>query len=306
MLESRYLGAVDYPAGPVRLILGFPPGGGGDVIARIVAAQLSGRLGQQVVVEYRPGAGSGIALRQMLNSPADGRTLLLMGGSAVIYALLHELDEPKLLQEILPVAGLTVSPFVVVAHSLVPQTTLPDLIAYAASNPREIRVGTYGLGTQSHLAAQSFCKNAGVDVVLVPYRGSAPMMKDLLGRHIEVAFDSVASALPHVQSGALRALAVTGQERLNNVLPGVPAAAEVLADYEAVMWNGIAVRSGTQSDIVMRLHDECMRALNDPAVNVALENLALDTMKFSRAEFSAFWSNQVTRSRRYIEQPTSN
>lgn len=290
----------------MHLLIGFPPGGAGDALARIVAAQLSERLGQQVIVEYRAGAGTNVATRQMLSLPADGHTLLLIGSSTVVNALLHERDQPTLLQDIMPVSGFTVSPFVIVVNSSASQMTLADLVAYTKANPGKVRAGTYGVGTQSHIAAQSFCKHAGVDVILVPYRGSASMINDLLGQHIDIAFDSVGSALPHIKSGALRALAVTAGTRLNRALPEVPAATEVLPGYEVTTWTGLAVRQGTSLDIVKRLHNESVAALNHPIVRTRLTDLAFDTLVYSRDEFVAFWSEEVARTRKLIQDAGIN
>lgn len=294
--------ALTFPQRTLHLIIGFPPGGVGGALARIVATGLSERLGRQVIVDYMSGAGTNVSTRALLKLPADGHSLLLMGGSTVVNALLHERTQPALLQNIEPVSGLTVSAFVIAINSSASQGTLADLVAFAKANPGKVSVGTYGVGTQSHLAAQSFCKYADIEVTLVPYRGSAFMMTDLLGQHIDVAFDSVGSALPHINSGALRALAVTAAKRLTQVLTEVPAANETLPGYEILSWTGMAVRRGTQSDFIDRLHRECVMLLDDPLIRTRLSDLLLDTMPHSRSEFVEFWSRNVRHMRTLIHE----
>lgn len=301
-MGAQQLGAQTYPTRTVHLIVGFPPGGAGDGLARLLAAEFSKQLGKPVIVENRPGAGSIVATRTMLNLPADGHAILLMGSSTVANGLLREGDYPTLLQSLVPVAGLTVSTFAIVVNSSAPQMTLADLISYARAHPTEINAGTYGVGTQSHLAAQLFCKYAGVDMTLVPYGGSAPLMNDLLARHIDVAFDGVGSALPHVKSGALRALAVTADKRLARLLPEVPAARELLPDYEIVTWTGLAVREGTAPDIVERLNRESNAVLTLPLVLSRMADLGLDAMPFGQEAFGAFWSTEVKRTRVLIRE----
>lgn len=299
-MKPIHLWARTYPTRIVHLIVGFPPGGTGDSLARIVASALSDRLSQQVIVENRPGGGSSVATRTMLGLPADGHTLLLVGSSTVVNALLPKRTQPTLLEDLVPVAGLTASAFVIVVNSSAKQKTLVDLISYAKTYPGALRVGSYGAGTQSHLAAQLFCKHTGIDVTLVPYRGSALMINDLLGQHIKVAFDAVGSVLPHIKSGALRALAVTTAKRLNHILPEVPTAMEVVPGYEVIVWTGLAVRKGTPSDILDRLNHESTAALNDPTIIARLTDLAMDSMPSSRDEFVAFWSEDVKRTRKLI------
>ncbi len=297
MTTPQFLRAQTYPTHPVRLILGFPPGGAADVVARIMATWLSHRFGQQVIVENKPGAGSNLATRAVLSTPPDGYTLLLIGSSTIVNALLQQ---PALLHDVVPAASLTVSAFVIAVHAASPAATLADLIAFAKRNPRKLRVGSYGVGTQSHLAFHLFANDAKIDVVHVPYRGGAPLMTGLLGQHIDVAFDTVANSLPHIKSGALRALAVTTPNRLNQALPEVPAATETVPGYDAVAWTGLGVRKGTPPEIVERLNREVNAGLADPAISARLAGLATDSMPYSVDKFGVFWSTEIRRTRTLI------
>jgi tripartite-type tricarboxylate transporter receptor subunit TctC len=179
-------------------------------------------------------------------------------------------------------------------NSQAAETKLSDLIAFARQNPGKLRIGSYGIGTQSHLAAHWFNKSAGIDTVHVPYRGGAPLVGDLLGNHIHVAFDTVSSSLPHIRAGALRALAVTTADRLG-ALPEVPSANETLPGYEIVVWIGIAVRKGTSADIAERLNAEVNRALADPAIGTKFSDLSMDSAACSLEACGAFWSEDIER-----------
>lgn len=297
---SKCLGASQYPTRPLRLIVGFPPGGAGDTLARIIAQWLSGRVDQPVIVENIPGAGSMVATRTIVNAPADGHTLLLAGSSTIVSALLHERGQPALLENIIPVAGLTTSPFVIAVHSSAAERTVADLISYAKAHPGILKVGSYGTGTQSHLAASAFCKHAGIDVALIPYRGGAPLINDLIGRHIDVAFDGVSNVFPQINAGILRALAVTSARPLNHSLPTVPAAIEVVPNYEVVVWTALAMRKNTPLDIVERLNQECTAALDDPTIRARLADLALDPMPRNYDEILAFWFESASNTRKLI------
>lgn len=293
--------AAEYPARPLRWIVGFPAGGAADIIVRIVAAQLSDQMGHQVVVENKPGAGTSLATSALLSAPPDGHTMLLLGSSTVVHALTQDHHQASILRNISPVAGLTTTAFVIAVHASAAHLTLADLIDDARANPGKLRMGSYGVGTQSQLAAQLFSEVAGIDVVHVPYRGGAPLMVDLLGRHIHVAVDTVASSLPYIREGALRALAVTAGTRLT-ALPDVPAAAETLPGYEMAVWTGIGVPRETPSEIVQRLNREVRTALADPKLASRLAELAIDPMPSSVDEFGAFWSAEAERTRRLIEK----
>lgn len=285
----------DYPTRSLRWLVGFPAGGAADIIARLIAEPLAARLGQQVVVENKPGAGTTLSVQTLLNAPPDGYTLLLIGSSTLLNALLQKNGQSTLLDEIEPVAGLAVSAFAIVVNASLPVTTLAGLIEFAKANPGELRVASYGIGTQSHLAVELFAKRLGIEVVHVPYRGGAPMIKDLLGRQIQAAFDTTASALPHVRSGALRALAVTTPGRLQEVLPDVPAVAEIVPGYEVVVWTGIGVRKGTASHVLEKLNTEINAVLATQEVGQRFAAFAITPTPYGLAEVRSFWTAEIDR-----------
>lgn len=302
LTSPSVLRAQAYPTRSLHLLVGFPAGGAADLLARSMAAWLSNRLNQKVIVENKPGAGSSVATRAVLDLPPDGHTLLLIGSSTVVNGVLLEHKQPALLREITPVAGLTTSAFVVAVNAVSSHATLADLIAYAKENPGEIRVGSYGVGTQSQVAARLFSRYAGIEVTHVPYRGGALLVNDLLGQHIQVAFDTVGNSLTHIKSGSLRALAVTGRERLMGALSEVPAATEVLPGFEIVVWTGLGVRKGTPLAIVEQLNRECIAALGDPDIVAKLSNISVEPMPYSLDGLADFWSEEADQTRRLVRE----
>ena len=294
---SSPLLAADYPTRPVRWIVGYPAGGAADLIARLIAARMSEQMGQHVFVENKPGAGTSLATSTLLSAPPDGYTMLMLGSSTVVHAVSHGHDQSSIL---LPIAGLTCTAFVIAVHASAPYVTLADLIDDARANPGKLRIGSYGVGTQSQLAAQAFSHAAGIDVVHVPYRGGAPLVADLLGQHIQVVFDTVASSLPHLREGTFRGLAVTAANRLK-ILPDIPAVADTLPGYEMGVWTGIGVVRDVPVAIVQRLNREVTAALADPAIRKRFADLAIDPMPTSIDEFSAFWLSEVDRTRKLID-----
>src|SRR5215468_1589787 len=253
---SRIAWAQTYPTRPVRLIVGFPPGGGADTVARIIGPWLSQRLGQPVVIENRPGASSTLAAQAVVNSPPDGYALLLLGGSALMATLITSVPF-DLQRDLAPVSGLTDNPMVLVAHPSVPAKTVAELIALAKAKPGTISMGSFGTGSASHLAGELFKMMARINLLHVPYRGGAPMVTDLLGGQVQVAFDVMVTSLPHIRSGGLRALAVAGSERFD-MLPDVPTIAETLPGYEARTWTGVSAPAGTPAPIIeVQPRDQC-------------------------------------------------
>ena len=233
----------------MRLIVGFPAGGPTDIVARITAQSLSERLGQQVIVENRPGAGSNIATQAVITSPPDGYTLLLVSPPHAINATLYKKLPYNFLEDIVPVAGLADGPNVMEVHPSVPAKTVAEFIAYAKANPGKISFASAGNGTTIHLSGELFMAMTGVKMLHVPYRGSAPALTDMISGQVQVMFDNVLSSIPHLQSGALRPLAVTSRVRLET-LPDVPTVAETVPGYETGTWWGVGVPKGTPAEIV--------------------------------------------------------
>ena len=218
---SRVARAQAYPSRPVRWIVGYPPGGGADTVTRILGQWLSERLGEQVVIENRPGASTNISAQAVINSPADGYTLLFYSASTLINTSMFPNLPFDVRRDIAPVSGLVVYPMVLVAHPSVPAKTVAELIAHAKANPGKVTMASFGTGSASHLAGELFKMMAGINLVHVPYRGSAPMMTDLVAGQVQVGFDVMVTSLPHVRTGALRALGVAGSNRFD-MLPDVP------------------------------------------------------------------------------------
>jgi tripartite-type tricarboxylate transporter receptor subunit TctC len=285
-LPTRIARAQTYPSRPVRLVVGFPPGGGADTVARIIGPWLSERLGQPVVIENRPGASSTLAVQAVVNSPPDGYTLLVLGGSALMATLVTSVAF-DLLRDLAPVSGLTDNAMVLVAHPSVPARTVAELIALAKAKPGTISMGSFGTGSASHLAGELFKMMAGINLLHVPYRGGAPMVTDLVGGQVQVAFDVLATSLPHIRSGGLRPLAVAGRERLD-MLADVPAIAETLPGYEARTWTGVSAPASTPAQIIERLNREINAGLATADIRARLGNVGAIPVIFSAAEFGAY------------------
>jgi tripartite-type tricarboxylate transporter receptor subunit TctC len=283
----RIARAQTYPARPLRWIVGFPPGGGADTVVRILAPWLSERLGQQVIIENRPGASTNIAAQAVVNSPPDGYTLLFYGASTVVNtSIFHNLPF-NVQRDIAPVSGLVAYPMVLVAHPSVPAKTVAELIAYAEANPGKVTMASFGTGSASHLAGELFKMMAGINMVHVPYRGGAPMVTNLIGGQVQVGFDVMVTSLPHVRTGALRALGVAGKNRFD-MLPDVPAIAETLPGYEARTWAGVGVPNGTPLEIIARLDREISAGLADPTIKARLAEVGTIPMILTAAEFGAY------------------
>ena len=284
---SRNAWSQIYPTRPVRWIVGFPPGGGADTVARIVGQWLSERLGQQVIIENRPGASTNIAVQAVINAPSDGYTLLFYGASSVVNTSIFDNLPFNLQRDIAPVSGLVAYPMVLVSHPSVPAKTVAELIAHAKANPGKVTMASFGTGSASHLAGELFKMMAGVNMVHVPYRGGAPMITDLVGGQVQVGFDVMVTSLPHIRTGALRALGVAGENRFD-MLPDVPSIAETLPGYEARTWAGVGVPKGTPPEIIARLNRDINAGLASPTVKARLADVGTIPMIVSAAEFGAF------------------
>ena len=290
----RIARAQAYATKPVRWIVGFPPGGGADTVARIMGPWLSEQLGQQVIIENRPGAASNIAVQAVVNSPPDGYTLLFLGASAVVNTILFENLPFNLHRDIAPVSGLIDYPMVIIAHPSVPARTVAEVVAYAKANSGKVTMASFGTGSASHLAGELFKMMAGVNMVHVPYRGGAPMMTDLVGGQVQVGFDVMVTSLPHIRSGALRALGVTGSKRFE-LLPEVPTIAETIPGYEAGTWAGFGVPRGTPPEIIGRLNQAINAGLVNPAIRARLTEVGTVP---NGAHCRGVWSSRDSRSRK--------
>jgi tripartite-type tricarboxylate transporter receptor subunit TctC len=294
------LRATEYPSRAVRVIVGFPAGGPTDIVARIVAQSLSERLGQQFIVENRPGAGSNIATQAVITSPPDGYTLLLVSPPHAINATLYRKLPYNFLQEIVPVAGLANGPNVMEVHPSVPARTVAEFIAYAKANPGKVHFASAGNGTTIHLSGELFMAMTGVKMQHVPYRGSAPALTDMISGQVQVMFDNVLSSIPHLQSGALRPLAVTSRERLET-LPDVPALAESVPGYETGTWWGIGAPQGTPAEIVDKLNRETNAILAEPKIKTRFAELGSAPLVLTPSEFGKFLADETEKWARAVK-----
>jgi tripartite-type tricarboxylate transporter receptor subunit TctC len=262
--------AQSYPTRPVRIVVGFPPGGGVDLTARIVGQFLQEQLGQPFVIENRPGAGSNLATETVVRAAPDGHTLLMFDAPpATNAASLYDKLNFDFTRDIAPVAGVMRTTHVLVVHPTFPAKTLPELIAYAKAHPRELSMASYGAGTISQVAAVLFATMAGLEVVHVPYRGAAPALSDVLGGQVQAMFASLPSAIELIRAGKLRALAVSAGAAAEQ-LPNIPPVAAAVKGFEASGWYGVGAPSKTPPEIVERLNRAINAALADPAVKAKL------------------------------------
>jgi tripartite-type tricarboxylate transporter receptor subunit TctC len=275
-------------------VVGFPPGGGADTVSRIMARWLSERLGQPVVIENKPGASTNLSIQAVASAPPDGYTIVFIGPSAVINASLFDNLPYNLLRDIAPVAGLVDFPFVLIVNPKLPATNVAELIAYAKANPGKISMASFGAGSSSHVAGELFKSMAGVNLVHVPYRGSAAALTDMISGQVQVMIDVMTTALPHIQSGALRALAVAGSKRFEG-LPDVPTIADTVAGYEATSWCGVGAPRGTPPAIIERLNREINAGLNDPGVKAQLAKVSTTPIIFTPAELGAYIAAEVEK-----------
>ncbi len=291
---ARLASAQAYPTRPLRWIVGFPPGGGADIVSRIMAPWLAERLGQPVVVENKPGASSNISVQAVVNSPPDGYTLLFVPASAAVNVSLFDTLPFNLTRDIAPVSGLIDFPLVMIVNPAVPARTVSELIAYAKANPGKISIGSFGTGSTSHVTGELFKMMTGVSMIHVPYRGGAPMIADLIGGQVQVAFDVLTGALAHIQSGGVRLLAVAGKTRYDG-LPDVPTIGETVPGFEANSWCGVGVPRGTPPEIIERLNREINAGLADPSVKAQLAKVATTPIFFTPAEFGAYVAAEIEK-----------
>jgi tripartite-type tricarboxylate transporter receptor subunit TctC len=277
--------AETYPSHPVHLIVGFPPGGPGDISARLEGQWLAERLGQPYVVENRPGAAGNIGTELVVRAPPDGYTLFLVNTANAINASLYDKLNFDFLRDIAPVAGVLRAPNVMEVNPSFAAKTVPEFIAYAKANPGKINYASSGNGTLTHVAAELFKMMAGVDMVHVPYRGSAPAVTALLAGDVQVMFDNLPSSIEHIKAGKLKALATTSAVR-SDALPDVPIVADFLPDYEASGWYGIGAPRNTPADVLDRLNQEINAGSADAGMRSHFASLGGVMMTGSSADFA--------------------
>jgi len=297
---SRIAFAQAYPSRPVRVIVGFPSGGGSDILARLWGQWLTERLGRPFVIENRPGAGSNIAIEAAVRAPPDGYTLLHFSTPAAINATLYDKLNFLFLRDIAPVASLTRAAYVMAVHPSFPAKTVHDFISYARANPGKINMTSPGNGTPQHLSGELFKTMAGVGLIHVPYRGDAPALTDLIGGQVQVCFSGMVSSIEYIRSGKVRALAITTATRLESV-PDIPTVGDFVPGYEASGWQGIGVPKNTPTEIVDILNKEINAALADPKMKARLLDSGGTPMPMTPADFGKFIADETEKWRKVVK-----
>jgi tripartite-type tricarboxylate transporter receptor subunit TctC len=291
---SRFARSQSYPSRPVRIVVGFAAGGPADLLARLLSPWLSERLGQQFVVENRPGAGSNIATEMAARAPADGYTLLVVTPANVINMSLYERLNYDFLRDIAAVSGIVRVPIVMEVVPAFAARTVSEFIAYAKANLGKVNFASAGVGTVQHVTGELFKMRTGVAMTHVPYRGQAPALTDLLAGQVQVMFDSMPASIEHIRSGRLRALAVTTATRAE-ALPDVPTVGDVVPGFEASSWFGLGATAGTPGDIVDKLNREIAAAFADPRINARLVELGGMPLTGTAAEFGRFMQQEAQK-----------
>jgi tripartite-type tricarboxylate transporter receptor subunit TctC len=291
---SRIANGQTYPTRPVRIIVGALPGGAQDVAARLIGQWLSEKLGRQFIIENRTGGGINVATEAVVKAPPNGYTLLLVGPVNTIGAMLYERLNFVFLRDIAPVASILSYPFVMMVHPSLPVRSVSEFITYAKANPSKINYGSSLNGSIPHLAGEMFKMMAGVDMAIVPYRGTSPMLTDLLGGQLQVAIAEMPASMPHIRTGSLRALAVTTAERLP-ALPGVPTVGEFVPGFEASTWQGIGAPRNTPADVIDKLNQAINAGLASPVINARLADLGMSVLKGSPADFGKLIADETEK-----------
>jgi tripartite-type tricarboxylate transporter receptor subunit TctC len=276
-----------YPSRPVRLIAGFPPGGVVDVFARLIGQWLSERLGQQFVIENRAGAGGNLATEAVVKALPDGYTLLMIGSNNAWNVTLYDNLSFNFIRDIAPVASIYRGPAVLVVHPSFPAKSVPELIAYAKSNPGKVNMASGGVGSTQHVYGELFKMMTGVDMLHVPYRGGGPALTDLLAGQVPVMFDTLATSIEHIKAGKLRALAVTSVTR-SEVLPDVPTVSDFVPGYEGTGWQGVGAPRNTPAEIIDKLNKEINAGLADPRMKARITDFGYTVFASSPADFRTF------------------
>jgi tripartite-type tricarboxylate transporter receptor subunit TctC len=291
---SRIARAQAYPTRPVRIIVPVTAGAVNDILARLMGQWLSERLGQQFVIDNRPGGGSKIGTEAVVRAPADGYTLLLVANTAAINATLYDKLNYNFIRDIAPVASIIRAPYVMAVNPTVPAKTVPEFIAYAKANPGKITMASTGIGSGTHIAGELFKMMAGINMLHVPYRGGAPALTDLLAGQVQIIFVTTASSFEHIKTGRLRALAVTTATR-SDALPDVPTVGEFVPGYEASAWFGVGAPKATPAEIVEKLNKEINAALADPNMKARLADIGGTALAGSPADFNKFIAEETEK-----------
>jgi tripartite-type tricarboxylate transporter receptor subunit TctC len=296
-IVTRTASAQAYPSRPVRWIVGFAPGGGNDLVARLLGQRLSERLGQPFVIENRPGAAGNLAADAVVHARPDGHTLLLVSSNNATNAAVYDNLGFDFLRDIAPVAGIGRTPLVMAVNPALPAKTVAEFIAYAKANPGKVNMGSAGTGGIGHLAGEEFKMMAGVDMTHVPYRGNGPALTGLLGGEVQVLFPSLASGLEFVSTGKLRALAVASAQRAEK-LPALPTVAESVPGFEASTWYGVGAPKGTPATIIDRLYTEIDAVLAEPAMAARFAELGDVPRPMTPAAFGQYVAGETEKWRK--------
>jgi len=298
-MGSRAARAETYPARPVRIVVGTPPGGTYDIVARLIAQWLSARLGRQFVIDNRPGGGTNIATDIVAHAAADGYTLLLAGSPATINVTLYDKLNFNFLTDIAPVAPIERMPLVMAVNPALPANSVAEFIAHAKAHAGAINMGSGGVGSTGHVAGELFRMMADIRMAHVPYRGEAPALTDLLGGRVEVVFSTAGSLMGYLKAGSLRPLAVSTDARLDT-LPAVPPMAETLPGYEASSWTGIGAPAHTPPEIIERLNREINAGLADAKLRAQLVDWGAAALAGSPADFSNLIAVETEKWRKVV------
>jgi tripartite-type tricarboxylate transporter receptor subunit TctC len=296
---SRLAWAQSYPSRPVRFIVGFAPGTGADILARLIGPWLSERLGQQFVIENRPGAGTNIATEAVVRAAPDGYTLLAVSPANAINATLYEKLSFNFLTDITPVASVLRTPNVMLVNPSVPAKSVPEFIAYAKANPGKISFASAGNGSGSHMSGELFKMMTGVDIVHVPYRGGGPALTDLLAGQVHLMFPGTAAAIPYIRAGTLHALAVTTAMR-SDVLPDLPTLGNFVPGYESSLVDGVGAPRNTPPEIIDRLNKEINAGLADPKLRVRFADLGGTPLPGLPADFAKLIADETEKWRKVV------
>ena len=291
---SQFVRAQAYPSRPVRIVVPFAAGGATDIIARLIGQWLSERLGQQFVIENRPGAGSNVGTEVVVNAPPDGYTLLLVGASSAINATLYEKLSFNFIRDIAPVSGIISIPFIMAVNPSFPAKTVSEFIAYARANPGKVSMASGGNGTAGHLSGELFKMMAGINTVHIPYRGEAPALTDMLGGQVQAMFGTMPASIEYVRAGKLRPLAVTSARR-SELLPDLPTVGDFVPGYETSALQGVGAPRNTPAEIINKLNKEINAGLADPKIKTRVADMGGTVLAGSPADFGKLIAEETEK-----------